>query len=193
MPPKAKVLGGRMVKVIKRFNTADASAKARFVAQGNTGKANAFVVHNLSALRQSSTKILVSTSAVLGFRVFSHDVNQAYLQSKDKLSREVFVRPRARDARYFGVHDDEGLEVLLPLHGLPDAGDYWDVTVLDHVGNELGMEPLVGDPRLFVKDGANEFQGLLGGCVDDFLMGGDTHFQTLTEKRLQQFDSKLRK
>ena len=192
VPPHANVLGGRMVKVIKRVNTADASAKARFVAQGNTDKAKAFVVHNLSALRQSSTKILVSTSAVLGFRIFSHDVNQAYLQSKDKLSREVFVRPRARDARYFGVRDDEVLQVLLPLYGLPDAGDYWDVTVLDHVENELGMEPLVGDPRLFVKDGSNALQGLLGGCVDDFLMGGDTYFQTLTEKTLQRSESKPR-
>jgi len=123
VPPDAKVLGGRMVKVIKRVYTADGSAKARFVAQGNTDKAKAFVVHSLSALRQSSTKRLVSTSAVLGFRVFSHYVNQAYLQSKEKLSREICVRPRARDARYFGVHDDAVLEILLPLYGFPDAGD----------------------------------------------------------------------
>jgi len=54
------------------------------------------------------------------------------------------------------------------------------------------MEPRVGDPRLFVKDGAKALQGLLGGCVDDFLMGGDTHFQTITEKTLQRFESKPR-
>jgi len=171
---------------------ADASSKARFVAQGSTDKAKAFVVHNLSALRHSSTKIPVSTSAVLGLRVLSHDVNQAYLQSKEKLAREVLLRPRARDARYFGVRDEEVLEALLPLYGLPDEGHYWEITVLDHVENELGMEPLVGDPRLFVKDGANALQGLLGGCVDDLHMGGDTHFQTLSEKTLQRFESKPR-
>jgi len=157
VPPNANVLGGRMVKVMQRANTADTSAKARFVAQGNTEKAKAFVVHNRSALRQSSSQILVSTSAVLGFRIFSHDVNQAYLQSNDK-SREVFIQPRARDARYFNVRDDEVLQVLLPLYGLPDAGDYWDVAVLDHVENELGMERLVGDPHLFVKGGFNALQ-----------------------------------
>jgi len=54
------------------------------------------------------------------------------------------------------------------------------------------MEPLVGHPRLFVKDGAKALQGFLGSCVDDFLMGGDTHFQTLTEKTLQRFESKPR-
>jgi len=134
----------------------------------------------------------VSTSPVLGFRVFSHDVNQAYLQTKDKLPREVFVRPSARDARYFCVRDDRVFEVLLPLYGLPDAGDYWDVTVLDHVENELGMELLVSHPRLFVKYGANTLQGLLGSCVEDFLMGGDTHFQNLTEKTPQRFESKPR-
>jgi len=110
-----------MVKVTKRVNTADASAKACFFAQGNTEKAKAFVVHNLSALRQGSTKNLVPTSAALGLRIFSHDVNQAYLHSKDKLSREIFVRPRAWDARYFSVRDEEILQVLLPLYGLPDA------------------------------------------------------------------------
>jgi len=38
VPPNANVLGGRMVKVIKRVNTADAFAKARFVAQGNAAR-----------------------------------------------------------------------------------------------------------------------------------------------------------
>jgi len=54
------------------------------------------------------------------------------------------------------------------------------------------MKGPVRDPRLFVKDGPNALQGLLGGCVDDFLMGGDTHFQALMEKTLQRFDSKPR-
>jgi len=39
--PNSNVLGGRMVKVSKRVNTADASANAGFVAQGNTDKAKA--------------------------------------------------------------------------------------------------------------------------------------------------------
>jgi len=47
VPPNANILGGRMVKVIKTVNTADASAKARFVAEGHTDKAKAFVVHKL--------------------------------------------------------------------------------------------------------------------------------------------------
>ena len=134
----------------------------------------------------------MSTSAVLGFRIFSHDVSQAYLQRKEKLSREVLVRLHLQDARYFGVRHDEVLQVLLPLYSLPDAGEYWDVTVLDHVENELGMEPLVGDRRLFVKDGSNALQGLFRGCVDVLLMGGDTNFQTLTGSALQRFESKPR-
>jgi len=190
--PNVNVLGGRMVKVIKRVNTVDVSAKTRFIGQGNTEKATDIVVHNLSALRQRFTKILVSTSAVLGFRIFFHNVTQAFLQIKDKLSRKVFVRPRARDARDFGVRDDEVLQVLLPLHGLPDEGDYWEFNVLDHVEIELGMESRVSDPRLFVKDGSNAIQGLLGGCENDFLMNDDTHFQNLTENSLQRFDLKPR-
>jgi len=183
VPPNAKALGDRMVKLIKKASTADASANARFVAQVKTDQAKAFVVDNRYALRQSSTNSLVSTSAVFRLRVFSQAGKQAYLQSNEKLSCEVFVRFRTRDARYFCVQDYHVLQLKLPLYGFPDAGNYRDVTVLNQGKNELGMGPLVGDPRLFVKDGSRALQGLPGRCVDDFLMGCDTYLQLLPRYR----------
>jgi len=79
VPDNAKILGGRFVLAIKQPNIPTEVAKARYVAQGCGDREKPFIVHNLSTLRQSSTKVILSTSAVFGWRFFSHDVNQAYL------------------------------------------------------------------------------------------------------------------
>jgi len=77
VPDNANILGARFVLAIKLPNTPTDAAKARYVAQGCGDCEKPFIVHNLSTLRQSSTKVIVSTSAVFGWRFFSHDVNQA--------------------------------------------------------------------------------------------------------------------
>jgi len=91
---------------------------------------------------------------------FSHDVNQAYLQSKDAMARELYVKVRPRDAQYFRLDENELLRMLKPLYGVPEAGDYWDVTFALHVKEDLVMDPLTGDPALFLKKDAGD-QGLL--------------------------------
>lgn len=192
LPRGANVLGGRFVHALKHVGTPEEKGKSRYVVQGNKDKAKPFVVHNLSTLRQRSTKIIVSTSAVLGFRIFSHDVNQSYLQSKDKLSRPVYLNPRQEDRAILGVADDEVLHILKPLYGLCDAGDYWSETMTSHVKEDLSMSPLTGDPALYVKEGDGQTDGLLGSYVDDMLLGGNEDFQRLTESTLTRFDSKPR-
>lgn len=86
LPAGASVLKGRFVDAIKHVGTVNSQFKARYVLQGHNDKEKPFIVHNISTLRESSTKIILSTSAVLNFRIFSHDVNQAYLQSKEGLT-----------------------------------------------------------------------------------------------------------
>jgi len=88
---KANILGARFVNAIKEPNTDADTYEARYVAQGCGDKDKPFIVHNLSTLRQSSTQVIVSTSAVLGWRLFSHDVNQAYLQSKEAVGLMTLV------------------------------------------------------------------------------------------------------
>jgi len=151
VPAGANILGARFVNAIKQPNTPAEKAKSRFVAQGFGDKEKPFIVHNLSTLRQSSTKLIVSTSAVLGWRLFSHDVNQAYLQSRDAMTRDLYVRVRPKDAKYFKLQDGELLKLLKPLYGVADSGDYWDATFATHVKEDLGMSPMTGDPTLFIK------------------------------------------
>ena len=188
----ANILGACFVLEIKQPDTPTEVTKARYVAKGCGDREKPFIVQNLSALRQSFTNVIVSTSAVFGWRFFSPDVNQAYLQSKDAMARYLYVTVRPRDAKYFGMDENELLRILKPPYGLPEAGDYWDVTLVLHVKEDLVMDPLTGDPALFLKKDAGDHDGMLGAYVDDSCMGGNKRFQDLTTDTLDQFESKPR-
>lgn len=192
VPADSNVLGGRFVLAVKNIGTKDEKAKARYIAQGHKDKDKPYMVHDTSTLRASSVRVILSVAAVKGFRIFSHDVNQAYVQSKDKLTRKIFVLPKKRDLEMLGVSEDELLELLMPLYGICDAGDYWGVTVEYHVEDDLNMKPSIGDPALYVMISDGEMDGIMGVYVDDSLNAGTPLFEKLTAESLKRFDSKPR-
>lgn len=59
----------------------------------------------------------------MGFRLFSHDVTQAYLKSKSNLSCQVYIRPKENDKDVFGLQSGKLFELVRPLQGLCEAGD----------------------------------------------------------------------
>lgn len=193
VPKGANIVGGRMVYTVKNVGTADEAPKARYVAQGNRDQAKLFVVHNLATLRQRSTRILVSTAANLGLRLFADDITQAYLQSEDRYTRQIYLRPRPADRHLFDLDEGEILLLLRPLYGMCDAGDYWHATLTGHVEKDLLMAPLTSDPAMYVKRGADgDILGLLAAYVDDILMAGNESFQKETELTLRRFEAKKR-
>eukprot|EP00170_Pyropia_yezoensis_P001808 contig_7710_g1812 len=141
--PGANIISGRFLYTLKQVGTPDELPKTRFVAQGHRDKAKDFVVHNHAVLRQRSTRMLVSTSAILNFRLYLHGITQAYLQSQEDFTRDLYLRPRAEDCHLFDLAEDEVLLLVLPLYGICDAGDYWHVTLTSHIEEDLGMVPLV--------------------------------------------------
>ncbi|OSX76619.1 hypothetical protein BU14_0183s0011 [Porphyra umbilicalis] len=174
VPPEASVIGGRFVYTLNHVGAPEEMAKARFVAQGHRDKAKWFVVHNLATLRQRSTRLLVSTAAIMRWRIFAHDITQAYLQSRDAFSRCLYLRPHPGDRHLFDISETEVLKLDLPP-------------------NDLGMMPLTSDPALYVKwQPEHTLSGLLGAYVDDCLMGGDDAFAALTQRTLTRFQGKPR-
>lgn len=193
VPAGANNIRGRLVCTLKNSGTRIESVKARFVAQGYRDKAKWFVVHNLGTLRQRSTRLLTSTSAVMGFRLFSHDITQANLQSQDHFSRELYLRPRAEDRHLFDLAEGELLSINLPLYGICDAGDNWQVTFSGHIEEDLRMLPLTSDISLYFKKHPNgTLSGMLGTYVDNSYMDGDGQFQDLTKKTWKRFQAKER-
>ena len=93
LPENANVLGGRFVLTLKNAGSERETPKARFVAQGFSDREKDYIIHNVTSLRQSSVRMIASFAASKRFRIFSHDVTQAYTQSDECLSRELYLQP----------------------------------------------------------------------------------------------------
>lgn len=182
------ILGGRFVLSIKNSGTHDEVYKARFVVQGHTDIEKNMLVHNSTNLKQNSIRVLVALASIFGFSLWSQDVSQAYLQSAEKLMREVYVRPN----KEFGLRKDQLLHLLKPLYGLSDAGDYWHATFSRHLRDDLCMMPTAGDLSLFIKKIHGQLHGIIGTHVDDTLAAGNNSFEEHSRKTERTFESKAR-
>jgi hypothetical protein len=91
LPAGANIMGGCFVLSIKDVGTPREVYKARYVVQGFRDRDKPYLVHQPMTARQQSTKLLVAMAAIFGFRIFTHDVQLAYLQSADKLMHDVYI------------------------------------------------------------------------------------------------------
>lgn len=141
-------MGGRFACGLKNFETTKELTKARYIAQGHKDRENPFFVHNVSTLRQSSTPVVISTAAVLGFRIFTHDVTQAYLHRKCKLTRFIFLKPRNEDRQFFKLKSDDLLCLQKQLFSICDSGAYWGKSKTTQFKGDLLMIPMIGGRRI---------------------------------------------
>lgn len=185
-------IGGRFILSLKNYGTPAEQAKVRYVAQEYNDRDQPYIVHDMATLRASSIRLILSTAAYHGLRLFSHDVTQAYLQSKYELSRQIYIQPKKEDMYLFGLQDGELLHLIKPLYGICEAGDYWGVTIEEHLTNDLKMIPVPGDSALYVKSKDDEVIGVTGSYVDDSLNAGRAKFVKMTDATLQKFESKER-
>jgi Reverse transcriptase (RNA-dependent DNA polymerase) len=167
----------RFVLTIKRQDNGEEVYKARFVLGGHRDRDKRSVVHNATNLRQSSIRILLALATILGFNMWSTDINQAYLQSASNLKRETFVKPEI-----MALDKVQLLQVVKPLYGLSDAGEYWGQTLNDHHTQELKMAQSTGYFSLFYKRLMSGLTGLSGTYVDDIIRAGDGAFREESTK-----------
>lgn len=92
----------------------------------------------------------------------------------------------------FGINDDEIFRVNMPLYDLCDADDYWGITMMNHLINDLGKQPTIGDPALYVKKSNGKSIGVTGPYVDDVLNARNVDSERRTESTLKKFDTKPR-
>ena len=184
----ANILGGRFVLSIKDKNTDNEITKARFVVQGHRDKDKNKLVHTSTNLWHHSIRLINALAAVFGFRVWSQDVTQAYLQSADKLMREVYIRP----TKEFRLNENQLLRLLKPLYGLTDAGDYWDVTMTNHLKKDLNMSQASLYISFFFKMIRGKLAGMSGMYVDDGIHAGNDEFLKLCDRTQKRFKSKPR-
>lgn len=87
----ATVLYGRFVLEIRDEITFNEICKARLLSQGNKDLMKASLVRSISIACQYFIKFIDSLAVIFLFPIFSTDVTRAYLQSKEKLQRDMYV------------------------------------------------------------------------------------------------------
>jgi hypothetical protein len=95
MPENPNIMGDRVVLTINDSGTSKKIYKARYVVQGFRDKKKTSLVHDASTSKQQSMKLLIGLAALFGYRIFSTDVTQTYLQRAEPLMRDIYIKPSA--------------------------------------------------------------------------------------------------
>jgi transposase InsO family protein len=183
--PNPNIIPSRFVLGIKHESGAE-RLKARFVLGGHRDRERKSLIHNSTTLKHQSVRLILALASVFGFDLWSSDVNQAYLQSAEKLQRDIFIRPEELD-----LGPDELLQLVLPLYGITESGDYWGETLTEHHIKDQQMTQTKQDFSLFFKHVGETLVGLSGAFVDDLIRAGTLHFKENSQETTEnRFDIK---
>lgn len=92
VPSDGIVFSGQFDLVLKGHGTPSEKDKVLFVARGHTDQDEPYIVHNTATLRAFSIRVILSAAVYHEFRIFPHDVTEAFFQSKQNLTRKIFIR-----------------------------------------------------------------------------------------------------
>ena len=140
VPNGAIVLKSRVINTIKTDVTGKETYKTRLVIQGHRDPEKGHVVNEAPTVLRSSTRIILALANCLGFKLWSRDVKQAFIQSEDKLNRELYVRPPKKPDTLSLIDQKPGLlQAMKPLYGLSESPTYWWHTFKRYHLEDLGM------------------------------------------------------
>lgn len=183
-----KPLTGKMVLAIKALGEPEEKYKGRFVVRGFGDPAKQNMLHNSPNLRPESIRLLLALASILGFRVWTIDITQAFLQAAAENLRDIYLEGGEHSAE-LDLSADEVLQLMRPLYGLADAGDRWHHTLAHHHLSDLNMESLVSERSLYYKMIGSRLAGLSGVYVDDILRCGTPEFQDAVSVTAEKFDA----
>jgi hypothetical protein len=141
------------------------------------------IVHDTATLSQRGTRLLFALAAIFGWKAWTEDVRQAYIQTTGRLLRDVYITSLNRAENELRLKPNEALRLLRPLYGLAETGDLWHSEFSSKHKNELGMQELESEPALYAKICADLICGMTGLCVDDTISTGTYSFADWTAKK----------
>jgi hypothetical protein len=146
------------------------------------------IVSNAPTVSHAFIRILISFAANKEYPVWTKDATQAFLQSKDTFSRDMYARlPLVLHSVLKGYV----LKMLKPLYGTKEARTYWNAAYSGDWKQKVGVTSSTLDPCLMTatcnqtKDAPHGIAAIL---FDDTLMTGNKHFATAEELMHSNYD-----
>lgn len=123
----------------------------KLVAEGYKYEDKPYIMYDTTTLRSCSFRLIVYFSPLYNLRLFSHDVKQSYLQTKQNLSCKVYIPSKPENISLYWIQSDELMDLNKPLHGIYEACGYWEVTFDEHIMNYTGTTPVAADTAFRVE------------------------------------------
>lgn len=99
---------------------------------GHKEKWKELMVHTTNTLIPQEMRLLLALAALMDFDIWPSDTTKAYLQASESLGRDVYLRNPGIE---FELKHEECLQLLRPLYGLCDAGDFGIITWINTTAN----------------------------------------------------------
>jgi Reverse transcriptase (RNA-dependent DNA polymerase) len=184
----ANTIGACIFTRLKHFGTIDEEAKARLIVQGCQDAEKNRIASNAPTVSHASISILNSFAAIKDYPVCSKSATQAFLQSKDTFSRDLYAR---LPLELRSVCNGYVLNMLKPLYGTEEAGTYWNAAYLGDWKQKVDVTSSTLDP-CFMTATCNQAKdashGITAILVDDSLKTGNKHFEKAEELMHSNYD-----
>lgn len=112
-------------------------------------------------MKCSSLQLVLSIASISECPVWSHEVDQAYVQSKEPLQRPIYIRP----PKELGLPLDLLWQRLKSLHGVCNSWDHCYETFRNFLTNELNLSYLPSDKSSFKTDTGYKTEILVYWCM----------------------------
>lgn len=147
IPSGSRVYGTRFIDAVKK-DKGKTKLKSRLVAQNYRDKASKSIPTKAPTISRLGLRIALHAAAMHPDDLsFTRDVTQAYTQSKSQLERKVYLEP----PKEMNLPEDEILQAVKPLYGVPESGLHWFITYRNHHEAKLGLKSSNIDPCLLYK------------------------------------------
>jgi hypothetical protein len=141
-PLHANIIGTRVITPLKHFGTIDDEERAHLIVQGCQGAEKNRIVSNAPSVSHASIRLLISFAAIKDYPIWTKGATQAFSQSKDTLSRDLYTR-LPLELRF--VLKGYVLKMLKLLSASKEAGTYWSAAHSGDWKQKVGVTPSMLD------------------------------------------------
>ena len=142
----------------------DLRRKARLFIEGHVIDSSRHEVY-ASTMKSVPARILKTIAAVNNLYVMTGDIGNAYLN--DNNEDKIYTRAGPK-FEVVGIMAEENLlEVIKALHGLPTSGNRWHAH-LSHTLREMGFKPTRFDPDVWIRGGEGSYDYI--GTHTDYVL-----------------------